>query len=110
MKKEEGSVVCGDERHREKVFFCKKFKELKLAETMNAIKKLGACKRCLGCHKEWLFRQLPVQKQRMQKGEPVRSPLSPLPRRRIQKEWGRQRWKTQQEKSKAYGRTRKING
>lgn len=31
--KKEGCVVCGDERHREKVFFCKRFKELKLAET-----------------------------------------------------------------------------
>lgn len=30
--KKEGCVVCGDERHREKVFFCKRFKELKLAE------------------------------------------------------------------------------
>lgn len=30
--KKEGCVVCGDERHREKVFFRKRFEELKLAE------------------------------------------------------------------------------
>nr|XP_054591718.1 uncharacterized protein LOC129156104 [Nothobranchius furzeri] len=50
--KQGGCVVCGDERHKEKIFFCKRFKELKLPEKMNAIKKLGACKRCLGCHRE----------------------------------------------------------
>jgi len=54
IKKEGGCVVCRDERHREKVFFCKRFKEFKLAEKVNAIKKLGACKRCLGCHKEMM--------------------------------------------------------
>lgn len=27
-----GCIVCGDERHREKIFFCKRFKELKPAE------------------------------------------------------------------------------
>uniref|UniRef100_A0A1A8UKK0 Golgi autoantigen, golgin subfamily a, 3 n=1 Tax=Nothobranchius furzeri TaxID=105023 RepID=A0A1A8UKK0_NOTFU len=40
--KKGGCVVCGDERHEEKTFFCKRFKELKLPEKMNAIKKLGA--------------------------------------------------------------------
>lgn len=48
----EGCVVCGDERHREKVFFCKRFKGLKLAEKLSAVRKLGACKKCLGCHRE----------------------------------------------------------
>lgn len=47
-----GCVVCGDERHREKVFFCKRFKELKPGEKLNAVEKLGACRRCLRCHAE----------------------------------------------------------
>ena len=45
-----GCVVCGDEKHREKIFFCKRFKELKPNEKLNAVEKLGACKKCLGCH------------------------------------------------------------
>ncbi|KAL1254331.1 hypothetical protein QQF64_016560 [Cirrhinus molitorella] len=47
-----GCVVCGDEKHREKIFFCKRFKELKPGEKLNAVEKLGACKRCLVCHGE----------------------------------------------------------
>lgn len=38
--------------HKEKIFFCKQFKRLKLAEKLNAVKKLGACQRCLECHEE----------------------------------------------------------
>ncbi len=39
-KKDGGCVVCGDESHTEKLFFCKKFKELKTSEKLNAVKKL----------------------------------------------------------------------
>lgn len=49
---ESGCIVCGAEKHRDKIFFCKKFKELKLAEKRSIMKKLGACKKCLGCHEE----------------------------------------------------------
>lgn len=47
-----GCVICGDEKHREKLFFCKRFKELKLGDKLNAVEKLGACKRCMVCHDE----------------------------------------------------------
>lgn len=47
-----GCVVCGDEKHREKIFFCKQFKELKPGEKLNAVERLGACRRCLRCHSE----------------------------------------------------------
>lgn len=43
-------VVCVDERHSEKIFFCKRFKELKPSEKLIAVEKLGACRRCLICH------------------------------------------------------------
>ena len=45
-----GCVVCGDEKHRENIFFCKRFKELKPNGKLNAVEKLGACKKCLVCH------------------------------------------------------------
>lgn len=45
-------VVCGDEKHHEKLFFCKRFKELKPVNKLKAVEKLGACKRCLICHEE----------------------------------------------------------
>lgn len=47
-----GCVVCGDEKHREKIFFCKRFKELKPSERLNSVEKLGACRRRLICHVE----------------------------------------------------------
>ncbi|XP_067280641.1 uncharacterized protein [Pseudorasbora parva] len=47
-----GCVVCGDEKHRDKIFFCKQFKELKPGEKLNAVERLGACRRCLRCHGE----------------------------------------------------------
>ncbi|KAK5854462.1 hypothetical protein PBY51_015526 [Eleginops maclovinus] len=47
-----GCIICGDEKHREKIFFCKRFKELKPGEKLTAVEKLGACKRCLVCHGE----------------------------------------------------------
>lgn len=45
-----GCVVCGNETHREKIFFCKRFKKLHFDEKLNAVEKLGACRRCLMCH------------------------------------------------------------
>lgn len=36
----------------EKLFFCKQCKSLKLGGKLNAVKKLGACRRCLECHDE----------------------------------------------------------
>ncbi|KAM9764604.1 uncharacterized protein ACNS7B_019486 [Menidia menidia] len=42
--------VCDDWRHHDKLFFCKKFKGLKLQEKKAAVEKLGACKKCLGLH------------------------------------------------------------
>ena len=48
----EGCVVCGDKRHAEKLFFCKKFKELKGKDKVSAVERLGACPKCLECHEE----------------------------------------------------------
>ncbi|GAA6097417.1 uncharacterized protein LOC108181458 [Tachysurus ichikawai] len=45
-----GCIICGSEKHKGKIFFCKKFKELELAEKSSIVRRLGACKRCLGCH------------------------------------------------------------
>lgn len=43
-------IVCGSVDHKEKIFFCKKFKELKLAEKKMILRKLGLCRKCLGHH------------------------------------------------------------
>lgn len=51
-KKEDGCVVCGDEKHKDRIFFCKRFKALKLSEKEAAMNKSGACRKCLGCHKD----------------------------------------------------------
>lgn len=40
--------VCGDSGHNNKIFFCRKFKGPKLPEKKTALKKLGACRKCLG--------------------------------------------------------------
>ncbi|KAM4521343.1 uncharacterized protein PAE49_002487, partial [Odontesthes bonariensis] len=42
--------ICGGDGHANKIYFCKKFKGLKLQEKKTALKKLGACKKCLGYH------------------------------------------------------------
>jgi len=42
--------VCGEEKHNNKLFFCKKFKGFGLAERKTAVKKVGAFRVCLGCH------------------------------------------------------------
>jgi len=58
-----------DEKHREKIIFCKCFKELKPVEKLDAVEKLGSCKRCLVCHGEdgeckdnYLFRNIDCKK------------------------------------------------
>lgn len=45
-----GCVVCGDRKHKRKLYFCKQFRALTLAEKKAAVKKLEACKRCLEIH------------------------------------------------------------
>lgn len=45
-----GCVVCGDPKHRRKLYFCKQFRGLKLAERKAAVRKLGACRECLEVH------------------------------------------------------------
>lgn len=42
--------ICGDGGHANKIYFCKKFKSLKLSEKKTALKKLRACRKCLGHH------------------------------------------------------------
>nr|XP_055028591.1 uncharacterized protein LOC129417788 [Misgurnus anguillicaudatus] len=49
---DEGCGVCGERGHNNKIFFCKKFKRLKLPEKKAVLRKLGACRKCLGCHDE----------------------------------------------------------
>lgn len=41
--------MCGDGRHHDRIFLCKKFKGLKFYKKA-AVKKLGACRKCLGLH------------------------------------------------------------
>ncbi|XP_034071084.1 uncharacterized protein LOC117545423 [Gymnodraco acuticeps] len=43
-------VICGDEKHRRKLYFCRKFRALELTEKKSAVRKLGACRRCLEVH------------------------------------------------------------
>ncbi|XP_049321149.1 uncharacterized protein LOC111193301 [Astyanax mexicanus] len=47
---EDGCSICGADGHKNKVYFCKKFRRLRLSEKKDAVKKLGACRKCLGCH------------------------------------------------------------
>ena len=54
-KKEEHDEVCGvcgDSRYNNKFFFCRKFRRLKLPEKKAVLRKLEACRKCLGCHDE----------------------------------------------------------
>jgi len=44
--------VCGDEKHGGKIFFCKKFKALSLAEKRDIVKRNEACQRCLASHQK----------------------------------------------------------
>lgn len=46
-----GCIICGDPKHRNKLYFCRKFKvNLKPSEKRDAAQQLGACKRCLEVH------------------------------------------------------------
>lgn len=46
-----GCIVCGDIKHRTKLYFCRKFTtNLRPSEKRNAVMKLGACSRCLEVH------------------------------------------------------------
>lgn len=51
----EGCVVCGDVRHRKKLFFCKQFKSLRLVDKKAAVRELGACEKCLEIHNTGIF-------------------------------------------------------
>lgn len=42
-----GCVVCGDGKHKRKLYFCKQFRALTVTEKKAAVMKLGACRRCL---------------------------------------------------------------
>lgn len=44
--------MCGDEKHKDKIFFCKTFRGLTVPQKKAALEKLGACRKCLGCHDE----------------------------------------------------------
>ncbi|XP_048881457.1 uncharacterized protein LOC125748845 [Brienomyrus brachyistius] len=43
-------IVCGERGHRKKLYYCKKFKTLRVGEKREAVKKFGACVRCLEIH------------------------------------------------------------
>lgn len=45
-----GCIVCGDSKHKKKLYFCKKFRTLKPSEKENVMRRLRACKRCLEIH------------------------------------------------------------
>lgn len=45
-------IVCGSEKHKGRIFFCRKFKELELAEKKVILRKLGVCRKCLGHHED----------------------------------------------------------
>ncbi len=48
----QGCVVCGDCKHKKRLYFCQKFRTLKMSEKRDAVRKLGACKKCLEIHNE----------------------------------------------------------
>ncbi|KAK7918663.1 hypothetical protein WMY93_009947 [Mugilogobius chulae] len=48
---EAGCIICGDTRHKKKLYICRKFRTAKLlSEKRDAVQQLGACKRCLEVH------------------------------------------------------------
>lgn len=80
---DEGCGVCGDRGHSNKVFFCKKFKALKLSEKKSVLKKLGACSKCLGYHDDdrYCREKFFMQEYRLQNGwNWSRPPLFPVPK------------------------------
>lgn len=50
-----GCVVCGDGKHKRKLYFCRQFRALKLTERKAAVRKLGACRGCLEIHDDSAF-------------------------------------------------------
>lgn len=48
-------VVCGESKHQQKLYFCKRFRALKLKERKDAVRRLGACNRCLEVHKDFEY-------------------------------------------------------
>lgn len=53
---ESGCIVCGAQKHRHKIFFYKKYKELKPAEKESFVKKLVACLECHDDDDDYLCR------------------------------------------------------
>ncbi|KAJ0023822.1 hypothetical protein NQD34_003721 [Periophthalmus magnuspinnatus] len=47
-----GCVICGDNKHSKRLYFCKRFQGLKISEKKDAVRKLGACIKCLDIHSE----------------------------------------------------------
>lgn len=45
-------IVCGHVKHGQRLYFCKKFQALKLRDKKDAVRRLGACKKCLEIHSE----------------------------------------------------------
>lgn len=45
-------IICGNVKHGQRLYFCRKFQALKLREKKDAVRKLGACKKCLEIHSE----------------------------------------------------------
>ncbi|XP_035812328.1 uncharacterized protein LOC118471497 [Amphiprion ocellaris] len=48
-------VVCGDGKHKRRLYFCKQFRALKLMDKKAAVRRLGACKKCLEVHDDSSF-------------------------------------------------------
>lgn len=48
-RKDGGCIISGDESHKNKLFFCRKFKKLTVSEKECAAKKIGACRECSEC-------------------------------------------------------------
>lgn len=49
---ENACAVCGEGRHYNKLFFCRKFKALTVPEKKATLKKLGTCTKCLSWHSD----------------------------------------------------------
>lgn len=45
-------IICGHAKHGQRLYFCRKFQALKLREKKDAVRRLGACKKCLEIHFE----------------------------------------------------------
>ena len=76
--------VCGDSGHNNNTLLCRKFKGLKLPENKSALKKLGACRKCLGCHDDNGYCRDTFLCRNKGRRHP-RPPLLSLPKRRTEK-------------------------